>query len=82
MSSQSGGGGAAAVNASFGIGFSDDVSIGTQSVFGTLAGELGGVGLLVGACKLDVAAPESKGRFFGAAFGGVTLEDDAACGIG
>ena len=78
MSSQSGGGGAAAVNASFGIGFSDDVSIGTQSVFGTLAGELGGVGLLVGACKLDVAAPESKGRFFGAAFNEVAFEDEAA----
>ena len=81
-SSQSGGGGAVAVSAMFGIGCNDDVSIGTQSAFGTLAGELGGVGLRVGACKLDVAAPESRGRFFGAAFGKVAFEDDAASDTG
>ena len=82
ISSQSGGGGAAAVNAIFGSGFNGDVNIGAHPVDGALHGELGGVGFLVGACKLDVAASESKGRFFGAAFDGIALEDEAVCDIG
>ena len=86
ISSQSGGGGAVAVNAiddvSFGNGFNGDVNIGAHPVDGGLHGELGGVGFLGGADELDVATSGSRGRFFGAAFGGMAFDDEAGSDIG
>ena len=75
--SQSGGGGAVAGSANdgmyFGNGFKVDASIGTIVVDGGLGGELGGVSFLGGAEELGAAVSESRGRFCGAAFGGIVL---------